>query len=60
MFRGTPQELRRQERQAAGLAAEVAALLTRIETLTGEGTVTGKVAGPGFEIRRTGTGWTVR
>ncbi|WP_326683047.1 hypothetical protein [Streptomyces sp. NBC_01237] len=60
MFKGSAEELRRMEREAADLAVEVARLLTRIEVLTGEGTVRGTVAGPGFEIRRTGTKWTVR
>lgn len=60
MFRGTPEELRRMEREAAEMATEVARLITRIESLTGEGTVRGRLAGPGFEICRTGTTWTVR
>ncbi|MFF0408684.1 hypothetical protein [[Kitasatospora] papulosa] len=60
MFRGTPEDLRRMEREAAEMATEVARMLTRIESLTGEGTVRGHLTGPGFEIRRIGTKWTVR
>ncbi|MGW6310192.1 hypothetical protein ACWFRQ_38245 [Streptomyces niveus] len=60
MYRGTPEDLRRIERQAGEMAEEVARLLTRIEALTGEGAVRGTLAGPGFEIRRSGTKWTVR
>ncbi|MEV5205155.1 hypothetical protein [Streptomyces sp. NPDC053720] len=60
MYQGTPGDLRRMERQAAELAAEVARLLTRIEGLTGEGSVRGTITGPGFEIRRTSTQWTAR
>ncbi|MEV4046688.1 hypothetical protein [Streptomyces sp. NPDC049744] len=62
MYRGDAQSLRRKEQQAAALAAEVAALLNQIEALgVGQATPTGgRIAGPGFEIRRTDARWTVR
>ncbi|MFF5938990.1 hypothetical protein [Streptomyces sp. NPDC012508] len=62
MYRGRPEDLRQAEAKAAELAAQVADLLTRIETL-GAGRVlpsAGRIAGPGFDIRRTPTGWTAR
>ncbi|MGX1226875.1 hypothetical protein [Streptomyces ambofaciens] len=62
MYRGDAQSLRRKEQEAAALAAEVASLLNRIDAL-GVGLTTptgGRLAGPGFEIRRTGDRWTVR
>ncbi|MFJ5099359.1 hypothetical protein [Streptomyces sp. NPDC088557] len=61
MYTGRPEELRRLEQQAAALAAEIAALMTRIDAL-GLGQclpAQGRIAGPGFDIRRTtGRGWT--
>ncbi|TRV71772.1 hypothetical protein FKN01_31300 [Streptomyces sp. 130] len=60
MHTGDAGDLRRAERQAAELAAEVADLLTQIERTTGEGSVRGTITGPGFEVRRIGSRWTVR
>jgi hypothetical protein len=62
MYSGRPQDLARKEQQAAALAAEIAALMTRIDSL-GIGPclpAQGRIAGPGFDIRRTERGWTVR
>ncbi|MFI8515357.1 hypothetical protein ACIGHB_29935 [Streptomyces sp. NPDC085460] len=60
MYTGRPEELRRKEQQAAALAAQVGLLLTQIEALN-IGPVlpaAGRIAGPGFDLRRTATGWT--
>ncbi|MFD4392580.1 hypothetical protein [Streptomyces sp. NPDC058495] len=60
MYTGRSEELRRKEQQAAALAAQVSLLLTQIEAL-GIGNVlpaAGRIAGPGFDLRRTATGWT--
>ncbi|MFF0561514.1 hypothetical protein [Streptomyces sp. NPDC004266] len=62
MYAGRPEDLRRKEQQAAALAAEIAALMNRIDSL-GIGQclpAQGRIAGPSFDIRRTERGWTVR
>ncbi|MFD3535977.1 hypothetical protein [Streptomyces sp. NPDC058664] len=62
MYTGRPEDLRRKEAQAAALAAEIAELMTRIDSL-GLGQclpAQGRIAGPCFDIRRTERGWTVR
>ncbi|WP_405017392.1 hypothetical protein OHV05_10160 [Kitasatospora sp. NBC_00070] len=57
MFTGRPEDLRRIEAEAASLAAEVTALLDRIDAL-GAGRTSGRIDGPGFQIRHDGYGWT--
>ncbi|MEV7595594.1 hypothetical protein AB0O42_35550 [Streptomyces sp. NPDC089922] len=61
MYTGRPEDQRRKEQQAAALAAEIAQLMTRIDAL-GIGQClpgAGRIAGPGFDIRRTPSqGWT--
>ncbi|WP_371637722.1 hypothetical protein OG988_40650 [Streptomyces zaomyceticus] len=61
MYTGRPEDLARKEQQAAALAAGIAALMTRIDSL-GVGQclpAQGRIAGPGFDIRRTSDrGWT--
>ncbi|MGW8768378.1 hypothetical protein ACWGN5_38535 [Streptomyces sp. NPDC055815] len=62
MYTGRPEDLRRKEQQATAIAAEIADLLTRIDSL-GIGQclpAQGRIAGPCFDIRRTERGWTVR
>ncbi|MFJ3787005.1 hypothetical protein [Streptomyces sp. NPDC090093] len=55
MYTGRPEDLARKEAQAAEMAAEIAELMTRIDAL-GLGQclpAAGRIAGPGFDIRRT-------
>ncbi|MFE0654213.1 hypothetical protein ACFVZH_37285 [Streptomyces sp. NPDC059534] len=62
MYVGRPEGLVRKQQQAAAIAAEIAALMTQIESL-GIGPclpVQGRIAGPSFDIRRTERGWTAR
>ncbi|MGW3378132.1 hypothetical protein [Streptomyces hydrogenans] len=63
MFVGRPEELRRRQRQAVEIAAEIAHLMTRIEALGIGPTMpaAGRLSGPGFVIIRTDRDrWTVR
>ncbi|WP_432089686.1 hypothetical protein [Streptomyces sp. bgisy095] len=60
MYTGRPEDIARKEAQAAALASEIAELMTRIDAL-GIGPVLpaqGRIAGPGFDIRRASNrGW---
>jgi hypothetical protein len=60
MYTGSPEELRRKEREASTYADRIAELLTSIEAL-GIGTISasnGRIEGPAFTIRRAGSRWT--
>ncbi|MFB7032219.1 MULTISPECIES: hypothetical protein [unclassified Streptomyces] len=59
MFTGRPEDLAAAEAEIAVKAEVIARLLDEIDAL-GIGQTSGRILGPGVEIRRQEQGWTVR